>query len=117
MSTARNSVRSTERVKGIHPPSPQTSLPRRGSLVSAAEESARICSGVATRAQKSIRVEICPADVSVSDERRKLIDFTKAQFGRLDLLVNNAGVAPSVRADILEAGEESFDRLMNINIK
>ena len=38
-------------------------------------------------------------------------------FGRIDLLVNNAGVAPNVRADILEAGEESFDRLININLK
>src|SRR5262249_23630021 len=39
------------------------------------------------------------------------------KFGRLDLLVNNAGVAPTVRADILEASEESFDRLININVK
>ena len=45
------------------------------------------------------------------------MEFTKAKFGRLDLLVNNAGVAPKVRADILEACEESFDRLLNINVK
>jgi NAD(P)-dependent dehydrogenase (short-subunit alcohol dehydrogenase family) len=53
----------------------------------------------------------------VAADRRKLIDFTRETFGRLDLLVNNAGVAPTVRADLLEAGEESFDRLMNINVK
>jgi NAD(P)-dependent dehydrogenase (short-subunit alcohol dehydrogenase family) len=41
----------------------------------------------------------------------------RGKFGRLDLLVNNAGVAPSVRADILEATEESFDRLISINVK
>jgi 3-oxoacyl-[acyl-carrier protein] reductase len=64
-----------------------------------------------------IRAEICQADVSVAADRRKLIDFTRETFGRLDLLVNNAGVAPSIRADLLEAGEESFDRLMNINVK
>jgi NAD(P)-dependent dehydrogenase (short-subunit alcohol dehydrogenase family) len=46
-----------------------------------------------------------------------LIVFTKRTLGRLDLLVNNAGVAPEVRADILEATEESFDRLININAK
>ena len=41
----------------------------------------------------------------------------RKEFGRLDLLVNNAGVAPNVRADLLEAGEESFDRLISINLK
>jgi len=41
----------------------------------------------------------------------------KQAFGRLDVLVNNAGVAPSVRADILEAGDESFDRLISINLR
>jgi NAD(P)-dependent dehydrogenase (short-subunit alcohol dehydrogenase family) len=62
-------------------------------------------------------VHYCQADISLSGDRRKLIDETKATFGRLDLLVNNAGVAPSVRADILDAGEESFDRLISINLK
>lgn len=38
-------------------------------------------------------------------------------FGCLNLLVNNAGVAPKVRADLLEAGEESYDFVMNINLK
>jgi 3-oxoacyl-[acyl-carrier protein] reductase len=37
--------------------------------------------------------------------------------GRIDLLVNNAGVAPDVRADILEASEASFDRLISVNLK
>ncbi|HRR86396.1 MAG TPA: SDR family oxidoreductase, partial [Phycisphaerae bacterium] len=37
--------------------------------------------------------------------------------GRLDLLVNNAGVAPKQRVDILQAGEETFDRLISINLK
>ena len=46
-----------------------------------------------------------------------MIEFTREKFGRLDLLVNNAGVAPEVRADILEASEESFDRLIAINVK
>jgi NAD(P)-dependent dehydrogenase (short-subunit alcohol dehydrogenase family) len=46
-----------------------------------------------------------------------LVNETLAAYGRIDLLVNNAGVAPNVRADILDAGEESFDRLININLK
>jgi NAD(P)-dependent dehydrogenase (short-subunit alcohol dehydrogenase family) len=63
------------------------------------------------------RTAIVQADISNADDRRRLADGAYAAFGRLDLLVNNAGVAPSVRADILEATEESFDRLININLK
>ncbi len=54
------------------------------------------------------------ADVSSYPDRERLVDETLAAYGRLDLLVNNAGVAPDVRADILEAGEASFDRLIAI---
>jgi NAD(P)-dependent dehydrogenase (short-subunit alcohol dehydrogenase family) len=57
------------------------------------------------------------ADISISAERERLLQETLNVYGRVDLLVNNAGVAPSVRADLLEAGEESFDRLININLK
>jgi 3-oxoacyl-[acyl-carrier protein] reductase len=57
------------------------------------------------------------ADVGDHDDRARLVDAAYATFGRLDLLVNNAGVAPDVRADILEASEESFDRLVAINLK
>jgi 3-oxoacyl-[acyl-carrier protein] reductase len=57
------------------------------------------------------------ADVSAADDRRRLVDETYDAFGAIDLLVNNAGVAPSVRADILEAAEESFDRVLAINLK
>lgn len=64
-----------------------------------------------------IRVEIVQGDVSLAADRARMIEFVREKFGRLDLLVNNAGVAPTVRADILEAGEESFDRLININLK
>ena len=83
----------------------------------AARQTASDCVAQAKSAAKSIRAEFCQADVSSTADRRKLIDFTREKFGRLDLLVNNAGVAPTVRADILEAGEESFDRLININVK
>jgi 3-oxoacyl-[acyl-carrier protein] reductase len=56
-------------------------------------------------------------DISRSEDRQRLIDFTKERFGRCDMLVNNAGVAPARRQDILEAGEESYERVMNINLK
>jgi 3-oxoacyl-[acyl-carrier protein] reductase len=57
------------------------------------------------------------ADISVSTDRERLVQETLDAYGRIDLLVNNAGVAPNVRADLLEASEESFDRLININLK
>lgn len=57
------------------------------------------------------------ADVSLPADRARLVQETVSAYGHIDLLVNNAGVAPNVRADILEAGEESFDRLININLK
>jgi NAD(P)-dependent dehydrogenase (short-subunit alcohol dehydrogenase family) len=81
--------------------------------VAAAEKTAAACRA----AGKDVRAEICQADISSGEDRRKLIDFVRARFGRLDVLVNNAGVAPDVRADILEASEKSFDRLININVK
>ena len=64
-----------------------------------------------------VRVAICQADVSELNDHRRLLDTTRNEFGRLDFLVNNAGVAPSQRVDLLEATEESFDRLLKINLK
>jgi NAD(P)-dependent dehydrogenase (short-subunit alcohol dehydrogenase family) len=83
----------------------------------AARSTARDCVDAASEAGHAIRAEIMRGDVSEGSDRAGLIDFVRGMFGRLDLLVNNAGVAPNVRADILEAGEESFDRLMRINVK
>ena len=57
------------------------------------------------------------ADISLPEERRRLLQAVRERFGRLNVLVNNAGVAPQVRADILEAGEESFERLIRTNLQ
>ena len=59
----------------------------------------------------------CQADVASREDHQTMLDSIRTKFNRLDVLVNNAGVAPSVRADILEAGEESFDRLISINLR
>ena len=58
-----------------------------------------------------------PTDISVKEDRTRLIDTVYDTFGRLDVLVNNAGVAPTERRDILEMSEESMDRLLDINLK
>src|SRR4051812_39672419 len=60
---------------------------------------------------------IIQGDVAVAADRARLISETVARLGRLDLLVTNPGAAPKVRADLLDAGEESFDRLFAINLK
>lgn len=83
----------------------------------AARRTAADCHAAAQAAGKCIRAEICAADVSQGPDRLRLIEFTRAAFGRLDLLVNNAGVAPRVRADLLETTEESFDHLLQVNLK
>jgi 3-oxoacyl-[acyl-carrier protein] reductase len=83
--------------------------------VAAAEQTRRDC--LAASKEKTIRVELCQADIGNTGDRQRLIALAREEFGRLDLLVNNAGVAPTTRADILEATEESFDRLININLK
>jgi 3-oxoacyl-[acyl-carrier protein] reductase len=83
----------------------------------AAGQTANDCRAEAKAAGKPIRAEVCQADISQSADRKRLIEFTREKLGRLDLLVNNAGIAPEMRADILEATEESFDRLMAINVK
>lgn len=64
-----------------------------------------------------IRVEACRANVAEPAERENLLKQTREQFGRLDLLVNNAGVAPSQRVDLLDATVESFDRVVGTNLK
>lgn len=63
------------------------------------------------------RAEYIQSDISVKADRERLVAKIDGQFGRLDILVNNAGVAPHVRLDILEATEESFNRLIGINLK
>lgn len=57
------------------------------------------------------------ADISSAEGRAALLDTVRSRHGRLDLLVNNAGVAPKERKDILETDEEAFDWLMGINLK
>lgn len=57
------------------------------------------------------------ADIAAATDRTRLVAATMEKFGRIDLLVNNAGVAPKVRADLLEAGEESFDHMVAVNLK
>jgi 3-oxoacyl-[acyl-carrier protein] reductase len=57
------------------------------------------------------------ADIGSKPDRDNLIAAVEKHYGALHVLVNNAGVAPDVRADMLDASEESFERLMRINLQ
>ncbi|MGI9175042.1 MAG: 3-ketoacyl-ACP reductase [Rhodothermales bacterium] len=58
-----------------------------------------------------------PADISNADDRATLVETVFDHFGGLHVLVNNAGVAPKERNDLLEASEESFERVLRINLQ
>lgn len=56
-------------------------------------------------------------DISKDEDRKNLVKTVVEKFGKIDVLVNNAGVAPTERKDILEMSEQSMDRLLGINLK
>lgn len=58
-----------------------------------------------------------PGDISITQDRQKFVDAALETYGRIDVLVNVAGVAPKVRADLLTMTEESYDYVMNINTR
>jgi 3-oxoacyl-[acyl-carrier protein] reductase len=64
-----------------------------------------------------VKVIYFRGDISSSESRLRIIDKVRAEFGRLNILINNAGVAPKERNDILMATEESFDYVIGTNLK
>lgn len=68
---------------------------------------------------KSIGSDViyCRGSIASSTERENIINEVKKRYQRLNILVNNAGMAPRQRNDILEATEESYDEVMNTNLK
>jgi len=59
----------------------------------------------------------CQGNISVCEDRKSIIRQVKTHFNRLNILVNNAGIAPKERLDILNASEESFDEVLSVNLK
>jgi NAD(P)-dependent dehydrogenase (short-subunit alcohol dehydrogenase family) len=59
----------------------------------------------------------CASDIAAADDRARLVAETLDRFGGIDALVNNAGRAPAVRADILDAAEDSFETLVRTNLQ
>jgi 3-oxoacyl-[acyl-carrier protein] reductase len=67
--------------------------------------------------RKKVDVLYTQADLGSAEARSRLLSQVRNRFGQLNLLVNNAGVAPKERQDVLAATEASFDRVLNINLK
>ena len=81
----------------------------------AAEETAEACRALAPAPKQTFAT--VGGNVGVAADRQRLFEQTLETFGHLDALVNNAGIAPRVRADIMEAGEDIFDEVIAVNLK
>lgn len=81
----------------------------------AAEETVKLCAACApSPAQRFLPVQ---GDLGNPSQRDAILPATLDAFGHLDALVNNAGIAPRIRADITETSEASFDELLGVNLK
>jgi NAD(P)-dependent dehydrogenase (short-subunit alcohol dehydrogenase family) len=85
-----------------------------GNEAAAKESIALCCRAAPDPAQQFLPVR---GDIAAPAERSGLFEQTLAAFGRVDALVNNAGMAPRARADLLEATEASYDEVMAVNLK
>jgi NAD(P)-dependent dehydrogenase (short-subunit alcohol dehydrogenase family) len=81
----------------------------------AAGETVRLCeAAAATTSQTFLAIQ---GDISSAASRTAMLDGVSKELGQIDALVNNAGIAPRVRADITETSEDSFDELIRTNLK
>ncbi len=81
----------------------------------AARETESRCKNLATNPTQQFA--IVQGNLGSSKDRQQIVDQTLSQLGRIDALVNNAGMAPRVRADLTETSEESFDEVLGVNLK
>lgn len=85
--------------------------------IEAAEETKILCIEEAAKSRQSGRFQIFQGDISLDKSRKNLIENILIHFGDIHGLVNNAGIAPKERMDLLNMSEDSFDRLMDTNLK
>lgn len=92
-------------------------LAKKGFNIAVADISPSADETIAVCTNFGVQAEFIRTDISLGKDREVLIEKVEERFGRLDLLVNNAGVSVEKRGDLLEATEESYDRVMDINLK
>jgi NAD(P)-dependent dehydrogenase (short-subunit alcohol dehydrogenase family) len=81
----------------------------------AAEDAAEACEDI--RQNPEQKFALVGGNIGLAADRQRIFDETIAAYGHLDALVNNAGIAPRIRADITEATEEIFDEVIAVNLK
>ncbi len=86
-------------------------------VINGRREAGEVAGVIAELESRGVHALYCQADVADLADHATMLAAVRERFGRLDVLVNNAGVAPDVRADVLDATPESFDRLMRINLR
>jgi NAD(P)-dependent dehydrogenase (short-subunit alcohol dehydrogenase family) len=85
--------------------------------INGVREESEVADSLASLAKRGVNAIYCRGNVASGDDRQQIVAKVREHFGQLDVLVNNAGVPANPRADILEATEESFDRVVGINLK
>ena len=81
------------------------------------QEEASVTKAVEALSELGQPVTYYRGDLSVRSDREGFVDHVMKEYGRIDALVNNAGVAPRVRLDLLDTTEESFDFVVGVNLK
>jgi NAD(P)-dependent dehydrogenase (short-subunit alcohol dehydrogenase family) len=64
-----------------------------------------------------VDVIYCQGNISLTEDRKKILQNVKDHYKKLNILVNNAGIAPKERRDVLSTTEESFDEVISTNLK
>ena len=86
-------------------------------VVCGLREEAQVAPALAQLRAEGAAARYVRADVGQPGDRLRLVSEIRERLGRLHVLVNNAGVGPRVRADLLEAEEASFERLLRVNLQ
>ncbi len=85
--------------------------------INGVREESDAAENLATLRALGIRVEYVQGNIGTSEGRKGIVQGMREKFGKIDVLVNNAGVAPRVRSDIFEISEEDYDYVVDINQK
>ena len=85
--------------------------------INGVRDEAQVQSTLEDLRRTGVDVHYVQGDIGDRSDRNRIVRKVDAQFGRINVLVNNAGVAPTERKDLLEMTEASYDRVMGINLK
>ncbi len=80
-------------------------------------EAGAVADAIAKLEDLGAEVLYCRGNIGNRDDRSRILAEVRERFGRLNLLVNNAGMAPKERKDLLEASEESFEEVLQVNLQ